>query len=101
MVIATDAPVVGNGFELVSSYIAIDVLHASHFRTLRGVEPAVVPVEADWLVQTTRVKFQLHVVGFSERIADGKNIAAPRADRELAVLADLVAPAVGWMRSGP
>ena len=85
VIIAGDSPAVADRLEDIAAAVAVFVLDARDFAALRGVEPAVVPVDANRLVQAARVKFQLHVVRLAERIADGKNIAAPRADRKFAV----------------
>ena len=85
VVIASDGPAVADRLEDVAAVIAVFILDARHFAALRGVQPAVVPVDANRLVQAARVELQFHVVRLAERITDGINIAAPATHAKLAV----------------
>ena len=85
VVIAVDAPAVGEGFKDIRTTIAVLVLDARYFAALRGVQPAVAPVNTKRLVQPAGKELHLHVVRLAERIANGVDIAAAGADSEVAV----------------
>ena len=85
VVIAVDAPAVGEGFKDIRTTIAVLILDARYFAALRGVQPAVAPVNTKRLVQPAGKELHLHIVRLAERIANGVDIAAAGTDSKVAV----------------
>jgi len=72
VIVAIDAPVLGDGFELISAAIAIAVGELGDFRTLGEVEGTVFVEHAEGLVQATGEEgpFDLGEVFFVSAFAD-------------------------------
>ena len=61
VIIAVDSPAVAHGLEHVGAAIAVGVLHARHFATLRAIEPAIAIRQAEHFVQATGEQFETRV----------------------------------------